>query len=288
MYRYKIRHVNKNIDNFSGQLVFNPVQKTIELPKNIWIYWEGIYPDFVKKCIQNIRDKNPSYDVYLLSPNNVHQYSNIDFSSLENASPQQKSDLLRFDLLYHHGGIWLDASIILYENLDWIEFLMKKNQTESFSYYRKKNTINLDYPVFENWLLASIKNNIFFKYWYDELYLAIQQSPKIYIDNIKKTEKKSKDFFQMIGNLEYLVAYVACQKVLRFKFPSITLIDCDENAFYCQVKSRWVKEKILIDLAINFSPIEKPKLIKLAGKERNYLCQYYDKGMYFKDSLIDF
>ena len=62
------------------------------------------------------------------------------------------------------------------------------------------------------------------------------------------------------------MAYVACQKVLRRSFPSITLIDCDENAFYYQVKNRWVKEKILIDMAINYPAEEYPKLIKTCRK----------------------
>jgi mannosyltransferase OCH1-like enzyme len=176
MYYYKIRHTNKKIDNFAGQLVFNPVNTPIELPKKIWIYWEGDFPEFVEKCIQNIRKKNPNYEVYLLNPENVNQYSQIDFSLLRDATPQQKADLLRFDLLYQHGGIWLDASIIVYENLDWIFELMQQNRTECFAYYRKKNTTNLNYPILENWLLASVKNNIFFKYWFDELYLAIQKN----------------------------------------------------------------------------------------------------------------
>lgn len=288
MYYYKVRHVNHSVDNNAGLLVFNPVEKKIELPKKIWIYWEGNLPEFVGKCVQNIRDKNPSYDVFLLNPENVDQYSQMDFSKLQNATPQQKADLLRFDLLYHYGGIWLDASIILYESLDWISDLMVQNKTESFAYYRRKNTTNLNYPVVENWLLASVKDNVFFKHWYDELYLAIQQTPKLYIQDIKDTEKNPKDFFQRISNLEYLVAYVACQKILRHTFPSLTLIDCDENAFYCQVKNRWVKEKILIDMAINHRGEISPQLVKLAGKERNYLCQYYDKNMYFPNSLLDF
>lgn len=287
MYYYKIRHTNKKIDNFAGQLVFNPVNTPIELPKKIWIYWEGDFPEFVEKCIQNIRKKNPNYEVYLLNPENVNQYSQIDFSLLRDATPQQKADLLRFDLLYQHGGIWLDASIIVYENLDWIFELMQQNRTECFAYYRKKNTTNLNYPILENWLLASVKNNIFFKYWFDELYLAIQKTPKVYVQEIKNTEKNPADIFQRIGNLEYLVAYVACQKVFRKSFPSISLINCDENAFFYQFTNRWIKEKILIDFAINYPPVESPKLIKLAGKERKTMSYYFAKRMYFKDSFID-
>ncbi len=76
--------------------------------------------------------------MYLLNPENVNQYSLIDFSLLQDATPQQKADLLRFDLLYQHGGIWLDASIIVYESLDWIFELIQQNRTECFAYYRKK------------------------------------------------------------------------------------------------------------------------------------------------------
>lgn len=287
MYSRRIRHKNKKIDNYAGLLKFNPVDKDIVLPKKLWMYWENDIPDFVKKCIVRMRDLNPDYQIFVLNPENVHQYSQIDFSLLKDATAQQKADLLRFDLMYEHGGIWLDASIILYDNLDWISDLMIDKKTENFAYYRRKNTTNLNFPVLENWLLASVGKNIFFKEWYDELYLAIQQTPKKYIQNIKTTVSNTKDIFQQIGNLEYLVAYVACQKIMRKNFPSITLIDCDENAFYYQVKNRWVKEKILINMSINYPADEYPKLIKLAGKERNYLCQYYNKGMYFEGSLID-
>lgn len=287
MYSYKIRHKNKKIDNYAGMLTFNPIEENIVLPKKLWMYWENDIPDFVEKCIGRMREKNPDYEIFVLNPNNVNQYSHIDFNLLKDATAQQKADLLRFDLMYHHGGVWLDASIILYDSLDWIAKLMVENKSANFAYYRRKNTTNLSFPVLENWLLASVGHNIFFKQWYEELYLAIQQTPKKYIQNIKATESNTKDIFQQISNLEYLVAYVACQKIMRTNFPSISLIDCDENAFYYQVKNRWVKEKILINMALNYPADEYPKLIKLAGKERNYLCQFYNKGMYFKDSLID-
>lgn len=287
MYFYKVRHKNKKIDNYAGLLTFNSTESDIVLPKKIWMYWENDIPEFVEKCIDRMREKNPDYQVFVLNPDNVNQYSQIDFILLKDATAQQKADLLRFDLMYRHGGIWLDASIILYDSLDWISDIIVEHKTENFAYYRRKNTTNFNFPVLENWLLASVGNNVFFKQWYDELFLAIQQTPKKYIQNIKATESNTKDIFQEISNLEYLVAYVACQRVMRKNFPSITLIDCDENAFYYQVKNRWVKEKILINMAINYPADEYPKLIKLAGKERNYLCQYYNKGMYFEGSLID-
>ena len=287
MFSYKKREMNDAIDNYADMLVLNSNEQNSIIPKIIWMYWEGELPLFVEKCVENIKNKNPTYEVNFLTPQTVHNFCNINDSHLKNATPQQKADLIRFDLIYQFGGIWLDASTIVYENLDWIQDIISKNKTNSFAYYRAKNTTNSQYPVLENWLLASTEKNIFFIKWFDELYLAIKFGPKAYIQQLKDTEENYQDLFQEIGRLEYLVAYVACQKIMRENFLSMTLINCDKNAFFYQVKNKWVKEHTLIDLAINYPPPELPKLIKLAGKERGILSQYYTKGMYNKGSLLD-
>ena len=288
MYRNKIRAKNLNIDNYANVLVLNPAQHLPQIPKKIWMYWEGEIPVFVQDCIDNIRLRNPDYEVYVLSPENIYEYTTIDFSQLDIAMPQHKADLIRFNLLYLHGGIWLDASIIVYEKLDWVHQLIEKNQTEIFAYYRKKNTTQQCSPVIENWLLASQPQNIFFKAWFDELLNAMKIGPKQYVKNIRETMKDCDQVFQRISNPEYLISYVVCQIIMKQYQPSITLIDCDQNAFFYQVKNRWVKEKTLINMALNHQHGEYPKLIKFAGKERNHVAKYYERGMYFEDSLLDF
>lgn len=287
MYANKKRDMNDAIDNYADIIVLNPTEKNAIIPKIIWMYWEGVLPQFVEKCVENIRTKNPDYVVNFLTPDNVKEFCDIDYRRLAHATPQQKADLIRFDLIYQYGGIWLDASTIVYENLGWIQQLVTENQTNSFAYYRKKNTTCPNFPVLENWLLASSAKNVFFKYWFDELSKAIEITPKLYIQNIKENNADYQNLFQEIGRLEYLVAYVACQKVMRDHLPSMTLINCDRNAFFYQVKNKWVKEKVLIDFAINYPPADMPKLIKLAGKERGILSRYYTKAMYFNDSFID-
>ena len=67
----------------------------------------------------------------------------------------------------------------------------------------------------------------------------------------------------------------------------MVLINCDKNAFFYQVSHQWMKEKVLIDMAINFAPNEAPKLIKLVGKERKILNKYYEESKYFPNSLLD-
>lgn len=287
MYLNQKRGVNPAIDNEADLIVLNPTTPDAVIPKKIWMYWEGPLAGFVEKCVEQVKKTNPDYEVHFLTPDTVKNFCDIDFGRFPKATPQQKADLLRFELIYQYGGIWLDASTIVYESLDWIQALVKKTQTHSFAYYRAKNTTIKTFPVLENWLLASAAKNPFFKYWFDELVTAIELSPKAYLQKLKETEPNYQDLFQHIGRLEYLVAYVACQKVMRQHLPSMCLINCDKNALYFQVKHQWVKEKVLIDMAIHHPPAEMPKLIKLAGKERKTLSHYYEKGMYFEHSLLD-
>ncbi len=289
MYFTKTRQINAAIDNDADILILNAQvsEQYIEIPKIIWMYWEGEISEFIQQCVENIKKKNPDYEVHFLTPDSLHKFCDIDYERIKQATPQQKADLIRFQLIYQYGGIWLDATILVYENLAWIQALTEKNKTNSFAYYRAKNTTNLSFPVLENWLLASTPNNIFFKQWFDELLVAIELTPKKYIQHIKDTEQNPQEIFQKIGRLEYLVAYVVCQKVMRNTLPSMTLINCDKNAFFYQVNNKWVKEKTLIDLAINYPPPEMPRLIKLAGKERKILGHYYSKAMYLDGSLLD-
>ncbi len=138
MYFYKIRGTNSKINNYANMISLNPSLEKIKIPKVIWLYWEGDIPVFVEKCIENIKQKNINYVVHFLTPKTVHEFITIDFDSLNIHLPQHKADLIRFKLLYVYGGIWLDASIIVYENLDWIQSVTSENQTEIFAYYRKK------------------------------------------------------------------------------------------------------------------------------------------------------
>jgi hypothetical protein len=286
----KIRSQNKDIDNNAGLITINPLNesKLSHLPKIIWMYWEGNQSALLKACIQRIRDLHPDYTIHFLSPENISLYSQLDFSDevIQKVTAQQRADLIRFDLIYQHGGIWLDASTLVYEKLHWIDELIQRTHTQSFAYYRAKNTSNLNYPVIENWLLASTQNNIFYRYWGDELYQALKIGPKNYVAEIKK-QSNSTDIFQRIGRLEYLIAYVVCQKVMREYPVSMTFIDCDQNAFLYQVSNQWVKEKIAIDMAVNLAPQGIPRLIKLAGKERKALEAIYAKSQYLPKSLID-
>lgn len=282
-----IRFNNLNPDNFADPIILNPENQS-KVPKIIWMYWDSEIPEIVKKCFLKIKELHPAYEINILNNQNIDHFCDFDFSQFKTLTPQQHSDLLRFYLLYKYGGIWLDASIIVYANLDWIVDLCHKNKTSAFGYYRAANVTVKHYPVIENWLLASTKNNIFFKLWLDELTLALTMGPKAYIAKIKETTTNYEEYFQNIGLLEYLIAYVACQKILRNTIPSITLINCDKNAFFYQNIDIKSNTYFIEALVLRHRPAKMPHLIKLIGSDRSLIAPYLLKKKYKKQSLLDF
>lgn len=281
------RKKNQNFDNFNLPLTLKQTSHSHQIPRKIWIYWQGAECPLVQQCVHKIKQLNPNFEVFFLDQISVKAFSTLDFDELPSLTPQLKSDLIRLDLLSQHGGYWLDATILTYESLEWIQNLVTENKTQSFGYYRKKNTTIKEYPVIETWLLATCPNQDFFKAWKNELMEVIQKTPKAYIQEIKKNIPNPQQYFQKIGMLEYLCAYVAAQRVMRDHPPSITLINCDENAFYIQTHNQWKKHKVLYALAIDYKPDQMPKLIKLVGKERNLVNKYYIKHKFMPDSLLD-
>lgn len=226
-YYFNIRSENQEPNNFADEIILNPnISHHIKIPKIIWMYWDNEKPEIVERCIQQIRMLNKQYVIRELNTSNLEEYCKIDFSKFKQLTPQLKSDLIRLHLLYVYGGIWLDASIITYQNLDWIEQRCIKNNTHFFGYYRQANTTVKTYPVIESWLLATEKSNSFFKQWYLELEYAIHSGIKNYIQEIKTKHANYEEYFQNIGLLEYLVVYVACQKVLRENYLSATRLCC--------------------------------------------------------------
>lgn len=288
-YYKDIRFKNINSENFADPIILNSLDKSeIIIPKIIWMYWDSEVPELVKRCFNQVKKLNPEYQINILNSETISEFCDFDFSIFENLTPQQKSDLLRFYLLYHYGGIWLDASIITYTNLQWILDTCKKNKTSAFAYYRAENTTIKDYPVIENWLLASEKENIFFKKWLDELSYALKLGVKNYISEIKNTKQNYSEYFQNIGLLEYLVAYVACQKVLREIPNSISLINCDKNAFLYQNIDLKCNIYFIEALVLKKRPDQMPHLIKLIGSDRALLTPYVLKNKFKNNSFLDF
>ena len=153
-------------------------------------WWQGYEqaPELVKKCIDSMK-QNSGLDVVYLSSKNYMEYVTlpdyiIDKMQRGKIGLAHFSDILRFALLYHRGGVWIDATCLLtnaipqdvfkydfyslngpfsgIKGLDWkwTSFYMvgkrgnivSKYMLEFYYQYWKEHDCSLTYLILDCWL----------------------------------------------------------------------------------------------------------------------------------------
>lgn len=279
-------------ENFAKPLTKNnPIKSRRSLPKIIWIYWDSNPPTTVQYCISLVKKVNPEWDVRFLNSITIHDYIDIDYDELQARTHQQKSDVIRLELLYKYGGIWLDASVIVFSSFDIIKQKIENSQVDMLGFYRDINNIDDEKPFMENWFIASFKESDSLKVWKDEFIKALSMGVDKYIILIKNNNP------QALGNLYdpyYLVCYVAFQNIVD-NLSSYLIFDCDRNSFLYHItggvrntilkRNMWAKYNLIRNFFLHSKPNNLPFMVKLTGKERDVFERYITKGFYTKKSL---
>lgn len=248
-----------------------------QVPKKIWTYWDNPdkMPKAVKLCMESWKKHNPNYEIILMTKKNFQGYVTIPKEIRQhphfNDSPQRFADLVRLYALAEHGGIWLDASILVKKPFD--DWLFPK-YAEFAGYYMGSYSVDPKTPVIENWFLAANKGSQFIKQWQQEfLEIATFKDIQAYLNS----RKNMGVHFEKLRDPYYLAAYVAALKVIEVdKYPQDSLIlrDSDETAFKYLKDALWYPEKAL-RLACSNQVYQSP-LMKMRSDERNYLEKELD------------
>jgi len=243
----------KNYENFENN----------EVPKIIWAYWDTEdIPEIVKLSIKSWKKKSPQYKINLMNQKNIENLISLP-ENWKTLPPYRQSDIIRLLLLEKYGGVWIDASTILLEDLD--KFISKNNIT---FFTTPKSSI--DNPVFENWFISAPPNNNIIKLWIQEVLTALS-NPKQYIDNSSDYSKK------IIIKPYYHICHLALKNIYENNkklFSKAKIYNSNKTAFYYQRNTPDMKYLFK-------NKFDKRKLmIKLTGKHRKYIdLQYFDKSL---------
>lgn len=86
--------------------------KPYELPKIIWLYWEGEMNQEVRYLLHNLKEKVPTFTLIFVTDSTINLY--MDRSTiphkLRTLPKANKADFYRLQLLYQYGGLWMDAT----------------------------------------------------------------------------------------------------------------------------------------------------------------------------------
>lgn len=132
----------------------------------IWFYWmqgEKNMPPIPKLCLNSLRKHANRHPVIFLDADNVNQYVNIPFEiakAYQTGKLKQAhyADIIRIMLLAQHGGLWMDATLLVTRDLPETIFQTPfySIKTKEFGYFVSR----CRWAVF---CLAGWKQNILFE-----------------------------------------------------------------------------------------------------------------------------
>lgn len=154
-------------------LIVKPLDETQqenEPTQIIWMCWlQGLdnAPEIVKKCVASVKQNMPNYEVRVLTAENLFEYVTLPEHIVKKykngtISFTHFSDILRTALLVQHGGIWLDATVLLTDELP-------TQMTETPLFLLQKSKLSQIPHFGSNWFLVSYKGNAVMKRMFDLL-----------------------------------------------------------------------------------------------------------------------
>ena len=244
---------------------------TSNIPNIIWAYWDGEPSNCVIKCIESWKKYNPTYQINILNSNNLSSYlPEIDILNLKHAEHVQRiSDYVRVCVLYKFGGFWVDASLLMTRNLDWIHDIQNNGNYEFIGYYIEAFTTLPQYPMIENWFFAAPKDSWFIKTW-TITFLATNE-----YDSIDDYTKKLRDLgvdFQELTGINYHAEHCAAQYILQKLMTQdqikqkLYLMKAEDGPFKYVYSHKWNRPKAILDVCNgnNITP-----LMKFTANERH-------------------
>lgn len=268
----------------------SPIESAI--PKIIWAYWQQTPPSyFVNGCINNWRFFAYDHEIRFINPSTLNIWLDKDSipSIFDTLPAYRKADWIRLQLLKKYGGIWIDASTLLTQDLKWLHDIQKNNKSEYVGFYFNGFTAHKDQPIVENWFMAATPNSSFIIDLCTEFNRAILSGEKSYLLALKKENK----FDQVIQHIEpklqeYLIMHVAAAVVLN-KEPhkyQLTLMCAEESALSFQTALDSRRHHLYVKLALFPCPKNLPKLVKLRGNERKIFERHLARKLLYPKSFL--
>lgn len=270
----------------TGTAAAAPAARTA-IPRILWSYWQGGTPPLlVQRCFDHWRRLHPHFEIRILDERGVLQYLPAIPAALDGASAAKRADWIRLELLRRHGGIWLDASTILTQPLDWVLQEQARTGADFVGYYLQQYTSVPDRPVVENWFMAAPPGSPFIEDLQREFTQeVIARTGEQYIAHLQALGLYTQAL-QRIDMPAYLTMHLALQVILlRGGSYRLGLSPAESGPYFLHVQGRWRRAALKLRLLFMRARGPLPPLIKLRSPDRRRLDDYLTQGLYLPDSV---
>jgi hypothetical protein len=237
--RYLKRKYRKIIKSFEGRTYGVDPSSADNYP--VWILrWDGedSMPPVVKACYQTLRKFSNGHKINLITKYNYQDFITLPdyiLKKIENEklSLTHLSDIIRMFLLYEHGGLWLDSTVLLTKTLPplpeicshlgfWSpkddgeilatcfgakNWIIREGRWLSFCLYSSKHNILPEF-IRALYLAYVKKNNTFIDYFIIDYFISIAYDTlpeiRIMVDSVPENNPKVHEIHHRLNpNFEY-------------------------------------------------------------------------------------
>ncbi|KAJ3220208.1 hypothetical protein HDU67_005534 [Dinochytrium kinnereticum] len=196
------------------------------IPNKIWTYCDdesGHLPTILASLIEGWRWHNPHYDVTVIFPNTIANYTQarIPVNFWADHMKDHRPHWIKLAVLLEHGGFWIDSTTMLTGSLDVFRKRQARKGTEAFAFYLDYYTMRKELPVFETYFIATIAKGYWITSWFAEYNLAFGNfhCNDDYINFLKMVHGED-GYSHIVQNMQwqtYLKLNIASQKVLTLE-----------------------------------------------------------------------
>lgn len=265
---YAMNYLEKKFSHVIDTYNYQQSSQQIQGNSNIWVFWyqgKENAPAIVKACIDSIRRNAGDHPVIVLDYTNFADYVSFpDYVMRKfhrgSISHTHFSDLLRVELLYAYGGIWMDATMFMTRSLD----KMIKDMPFYTINHGGQNPPALQSGKWTSFFLASGKGNsligllrkLFLEYWKEEEELIIYLLIDYFLTLIYENVEEAKDTINSvpISNQDMFLMY---QNINKDKSLLKKIQNCKTYLFKLSYKGKFAdvidgKETIYYNITQNY------------------------------------
>lgn len=138
---------------------------------NVWVFWwqgENQMPQLVKQCYTSLKNQLVGKKIILITKDNIREYCTFPDYIFEKYKDGKitlthLSDILRFDLLSHYGGLYTDATVF------WTGDILTEKFEDLYTCggYSDEYYFNVSRGKWTGFLIGGSKENPLFTFMYD-------------------------------------------------------------------------------------------------------------------------
>ncbi|WP_457424998.1 glycosyltransferase family 32 protein [Roseateles sp. P5_E7] len=263
----------------------------VPIPKVIWTYWHAAPPpDFIVACLENWQRFAPDHEIRLL-----HRDSALDWlpalrADFDTLPAYRQADWLRIQLLARHGGVWMDASMLLARDLNWLHRQRAHRAASYVGFYIDRFTTRPEQPMVENWLMAAAPGCPFTRALADAFDQALDEGAETVLARLAEQGRSARVVQGLDHDLQrYLLMHVTAADLLDRRADEfrLALLRAEDGPLAWLSGVGWRKTHLLVRLALTPCPRRMPAVLKLRGNDRSLVEKHWLRGRVLPGSALD-